>query len=153
MAGQPIIRAQKALLEKVGEDRVFEDVLCGMSVHKLLQRYQVGRRAFYGWLEDGEGRKDRYTAVRKRYADLLAEETVEIADETTDAADAQVSKLRIDARRWMAARINPEQWSEQRGPLVQVSIGDQHVEAMRDLMKDMPVIEGHIIPDDVIEDE
>jgi hypothetical protein len=34
-----------------------------------------------------------------------------------------------------------------------VSIGDQHVEAMRDLMKDMPVIEGHIIPDDVIEDE
>ena len=153
MPGQPIIRAQKAMLEKVGEDRIFDELLSGISTSKLIKRYQVGRRAFYGWLEDAPGRKDRYTATRKRYADILAEETIDIADETGDAAEAQVSKLRIDTRRWIAARINPEQWSEHRAPLVQVSIGDQHVEAMRDVMKDIPAIEHVVIPDDGIEDE
>ena len=41
MAGQPIIRAQKAMLEKVGEDRIFDELLSGMSTSKVIKRYQA----------------------------------------------------------------------------------------------------------------
>ena len=136
MPGRPIIRAQIKSLEERGEEAVFNMIAGGMTVVNTMKECQVGRRAFYRWLEEGEGRHDRYMQARKLWADALAEECLEIADGTMDAHDATVRKLRIDTRKWLAGNVNPDQWREKRDPLVNITLGDQHLAALRELTND-----------------
>ena len=56
---------------------------------------------------------------------------MEIADATVDAHDATVRKLRIDTRKWLAGNVNPDNWREKRDPLINVTLGDQHLDALR----------------------
>jgi hypothetical protein len=65
---------------------------------------------------------------------MMAEEVVDIADGAVDAHDATVRKLRIDARKWVASRVNPDEWGERRDPLLNISLGDQHLTALKDLV-------------------
>jgi hypothetical protein len=55
--------------------------------------------------------KHLYVAWARRKADLYAHETIELSDEAGNFAMAEVVgalKLRADARRWMAARLDPQ---------------------------------------------
>ena len=131
MPGRPIIRAQMKSLDEKGEDAVFNMIAGGKSVVNTMKECQVGRRAFYKWLEDTDGRHDRYMSARRLWADALAEECLEIADATVDAHDATVRKLRIDTRKWLAGNVNPDNWREKRDPLINVTLGDQHLDALR----------------------
>ena len=67
-------------------------------------------------------------------ASAWAEETLDIADAAIDAHDAQVRKLRIDTRKWLAARANPDNWGDRRDPLVNINVQDQHLVALRELL-------------------
>jgi len=62
----------------------------------------------------------------------VAEETLAIADGAIDAHDAQVRKLRIDTRKWLAGNISPD-WRDRKDPLVNITLGDQHLEALRSI--------------------
>ena len=143
MVGTPIKHAQMAVLRDVGEDNIFDDIATGMSVRKLVAKHGIGNRAFYHWLNDEPGRKARYRQAQERQARVLAEECIEIADATQDAAQAQVSKLRIDARKFMASKIDPERWGDQKGPLVNmnISVGGTHLNAIKDLANAPVVID------------
>lgn len=44
-------------------------------------------------------------------ADCLADETIEIADNSTD--DANTKRVRVDARKWLASKLKPTQYGEQ----------------------------------------
>lgn len=133
MPGQPIIQKQVKRLEDAGEDAVLALISSGKGVIVTMKTFEVGRRAFYKWLDAAEGRKDRYYAARKMWADTLAEECLDIADATVDAHDAQVRKLRIETRKWLAGNVNPDQWRERRDPLVNITLGDQHLQALRQI--------------------
>jgi len=134
MAGSPKLREAMRKLEEQGEDALFDQLASGMTMNTLVKQAGVSKRVWYKWLRSAEGREERYYSARRKWADTLAEETLEIADGAIDAHDAQVRKLRIDTRKWLAARANPDNWGDRRDPLVSISVHDQHLGALRELI-------------------
>ena len=131
MPGRPIIRAGMRKLDEVGEDDIFAAISGGMGTKKAIKHFNSNNRIFYKWLDSADGRRERYLNARKLWADTLAEECLDIANGTIDAHDATVRKLRIDTRKWLAQSANPDNWRERRDPLVNVTLGDQHLDALR----------------------
>ena len=82
------------------------------------------------WLADDSRRefRDHYARAREVQADTLAEETVEIADDSSrdfktvirDGVEVQVfdhehvqrSRLRVDARKWFASKLAPKKYGD-----------------------------------------
>jgi len=135
MSGRPIMRAAMRKIDEQGGEDLFDQLAGGMTMTALVKKIGVSKRVFYKWLRSVEGREEKYYEARRRWADTLAEETLEIADGAIDAHDAQVRKLRIDTRKWLAARANPDNWGERRDPLLSINIQDQHLVALRDLIQ------------------
>ena len=85
-------------------------------------------RTFYDWLERDEALSQRYRRARERQAELLVDETLEIADDTSEdtkivggednereAANSewiQRSKVRIETRFKLASKLNPKKWGD-----------------------------------------
>lgn len=114
MAGKAIQNAHMDRLDKFGEDVVFDDIAEGMYIRDVVKKYGVGNRGFYSWLKRSDGRRERYRQAQVRQAQMYAEECISIADATADAQQAQVSKLRIDARKFMASKLDPSVYGDQR---------------------------------------
>ena len=51
----------------------------------------------------------QYARAREARAEVLADEIVEIAD---TAEDAQLARLRVDARKWAASKLDPKRYGE-----------------------------------------
>jgi hypothetical protein len=136
MAGTKLMTMKVKQLEDIGEDVLFDKLASGSSVNSLIKECGIGKRVFYKWMRGVEGREERYYAARKEWANYLAEETLSIADDIADAGDAQVAKVRIDTRKWLAAQANPDNWAARKDPLVQINIQDQHLKALRDLVSE-----------------
>lgn len=136
MPGRPIMKANNDKLDKLGEDQLFDQLAAGSTTNALVASIGVGKRSFYSWLRNEEGRMERYYAARKQWADYLAEETLSIADSAVDASDAQVAKLRIETRKWLAGQANPDNWAARREALVNINIQDQHLKALRDIVSE-----------------
>lgn len=134
MSGSPKLREAMRKLEEQGEDALFDQLASGMTMSALVKQVGVSKRVWYKWLRSNEGREERYYSARRKWADTLAEETLDIADGAIDAHDAQVRKLRIDTRKWLAARANPDNWGDRRDPLVSINVQDQHLGALRELI-------------------
>ena len=136
MAGRPIDQMNMKRLDDIGENNLFDRLAAGQTMTGLVKELGVGKRLFYKWMRSVEGREDRYYAARKEWANYLAEETLSIADNIADASDAQVAKVRIDTRKWLAAQANPDNWDARKDPLVQINIHDQHLKALRDIVSE-----------------
>ncbi|MFZ9079277.1 MAG: hypothetical protein ACO23H_12145 [Alphaproteobacteria bacterium] len=136
MSGTKMISMKVKKLEDIGEDVLFDRLASGTTVTALIKECGVGKRVFYKWMRGVEGREDRYYKARKEWANYLAEETLSIADNIADASDAQVAKVRIDTRKWLAAQANPDNWAARKDPLVQINIQDQHLKALRDIVSE-----------------
>src|SRR5438046_2502910 len=54
----------------------------------------------------------QYAQAREQQAQVWADEVVDIADEATPD-DAQVARLRVDARKWVAAKLLPKKYGDQ----------------------------------------
>jgi len=135
MRGRQLMRAAMRKIDEQGGEDLFDQLAGGMTMTALVKKIGVSKRVFYKWLRSVEGREEKYYEARRRWADTLAEETLEIADGAIDAHDAQVRKLRIDTRKWLAARANPDNWGERRDLLLSINIQDQHLVALRDLIQ------------------
>lgn len=121
-------------LDEITEEALFDQLASGMTMNKLVEQAGVSKRVWYKWLRSEEGREQRYYSARQKWADTLAEETLDIADGAIDAHDAKVRQLRIDTRKWLAARANPDNWGDRRDPLVSINVQDQHLGALRELI-------------------
>lgn len=77
------------------------------------------------WLKEDKKFSDRYTLARETQAERMAEEILEIADDgrndtqvdekghqSVDYDHIQRSKLRVDARKWVAARLLPKKYGD-----------------------------------------
>ncbi len=87
------------------------------------------RSTIYEWIDKHKEFSDKYARAREDQADFLAEEILEIADDSSrdtktikgkDGKDIEVedtewtnrSKLRVDARKWTAARLCSKRWGD-----------------------------------------
>jgi hypothetical protein len=131
MAGKPKRKTDIATLEQVGDDKVLDAIASGMSLRDLCAAYSVSMGSLHKWLTAPE-RADRYARAREGRAaghaariELLADQ-VEAGDVAPD-----VARVSIDARKWIAARMDARNWAEQKGPLVNISLAGMHGESLR----------------------
>lgn len=64
----------------------------------------------YAWLRKHDEFFNNYVRAREDQADTLADEIVGIADEKTE--DANSRRVRIDARKWVAAKLKPKKYGD-----------------------------------------
>lgn len=81
------------------------------------------------WLSEDEVLSERYARAKEAQADFMADEMLDIADDgrndwmtkqngsgepckIVDTETIQRSKLRIDARKWLASKLKPKKYSE-----------------------------------------
>ncbi len=78
----------------------------------------------YRWIAANDAFRDMYVRAREDQADTLADEIVAIADDgsndtyekdgvvLTDHEVVARSKLRVDARKWVAAKLKPKKYGD-----------------------------------------
>ncbi len=83
----------------------------------------------YRWLAAHEGFRDMYARAREDQADTLADQIIDIADQDpatiitagdeenapelrVDGAAIQHQRLRVDARKWIAAKLKPRKYGD-----------------------------------------
>jgi hypothetical protein len=66
--------------------------------------------AFCQWLEAQPELAKQYARATSERAAKLAHETIAIADDLTE--DANSRRVRIDARKWFAAKLDPKRWGD-----------------------------------------
>ncbi len=79
------------------------------SLRDVSKSLGIPERTIYQWLSDNPHFSQMYTRAREDRAHLLADEVIRIADTEDDPAKA---KVRIDARKWWAGRVNPKQYGD-----------------------------------------
>jgi hypothetical protein len=77
------------------------------------------------WLRDKEDYSNQYARAKEDQADYLAEEILEIADDSSGDTDytetgkivmnaefVARSRLKVDARKWIAAKLKPKKYGD-----------------------------------------
>ena len=114
-----------------GEIAMLDRLSQGETILSLARSLGVSHTAFYDWIDrGGEARASALARARARGGRSLAEETLEIADAATPQ-DAQVAKLRVDTRRWMASKQAPDEYGDKQQPLVNIDLGSMALDALR----------------------
>lgn len=111
----------------------FENILIhirsGMSLSDACKQPNThGRTKFYELIGNDEELANRYARAANTRAEIIFDEILSIADETegdkvtidkdgvahekVDHENIQRSRLRIEARKWVLAKMNPEKYSD-----------------------------------------
>jgi hypothetical protein len=112
-----------------GEAMVFDHISQGKTVDSVIKALDVSIGGFYKWIDRDAKRGELLTRARTRGGQSLAEQTLEIADSATPQ-EAQVAKLRVDTRRWLASKMN-EEYGDKQQPLVNIDLGSMALDALR----------------------
>ena len=102
------------------KDQICALIAEGKSVQTISAMEEMPSSAMiYRWLATDGDFVERYTRAREQQADKLAEEIVDIADTEPDPNKA---RIRVDARKWVAAKLKARVY----GDRIQVD-GDMNV--------------------------
>jgi len=114
-----------------GEIAMLDRLSEGETILSLARSLGVSHTAFYDWIErGGEARASALARARARGGRSLAEQTLEIADNASPQ-EAQVAKLRVDTRRWLASKQAPDEYGDKQQPLVNIDLGSMALDALR----------------------
>jgi hypothetical protein len=95
----------------------------------LKDRDMPSTQTFYRWLESNESKSKQYAHACEARGDAIFDEIIQIADDSQndfiekDIGDGivvsqfnsehvQRSRLRIDARKWVASKLNPKKYGD-----------------------------------------
>jgi len=117
-------------------DEICEELANGRSLRSICSGDGMPRAStVFRWLATNEAFRDQYARAREAQADYLADEIVSIADEECtsvradkhgtkadddegntevvfDATAVARNRLRVDARKWVAAKLKPKVYGE-----------------------------------------
>jgi chromosome condensin MukBEF complex kleisin-like MukF subunit len=120
----------------IGFSEAIADLICdaiseGGALYRLCEERAdfPAERTVYRWLDTHPGFAQKYARARELQQDREADKIVVIADEADDAA---IARLRIDSRKWRAAKMAPKKYGDRldlnhSGSLQQLS--DEQLEA------------------------
>lgn len=114
--------------EEIADKIVLEFSTTNKSIRTVCKEIGISPVTLYNWMDDNEEFMKRYVRAREAQADLLAEEILEIADASNNdtmtvnknGKEVEVentewvnrSKLKIDARKWIASKLKPKTYGE-----------------------------------------
>lgn len=95
-------------------DRICAWIAEGRSLRSYCRLEHRGLDTVYRWLRERKEFRERYARAHDDRADSLADEIVDIADEaaTGSMEEIQAARLRVDARKWVAAKLKPTKWGD-----------------------------------------
>lgn len=134
MAGTPVKRALFAKIEQLGGiEFVCAHIAEGMTIGRLAEFLECSRPLLSFWINQTEERKEAVLRARRLKAEKLAEDALEIADNVDETTIGGVNKarLQVETRKWMASKLDPEGYGEQKQAQVNISIGDLHLQALK----------------------
>ena len=140
MVGNPKRRRDVAFLNDMPEEMIFSMIEAGKSIANICIDLGISKRALDDWIEEND-HGAMITRARARAADLMACETIEIAD-GMDVDHAQRDVQRIRTRQWLAERWDQKTYGLQKAASVNINIQDlrmaalRHVEIVDDLSTD-----------------
>ena len=84
----------------------------GISLNRICQLHEMpGHTAVWQWLERYPEFAAKYARAREVQAEYYADEMVDISD-TADKENAQAIRVRVDTRKWIAAKLRPKKYGE-----------------------------------------
>lgn len=100
-------------------DAICEMIASGKSVRTICAEDNFpSMSTVFKWLRENEEFSQQYVRAREVQADTLFDEVLSIADQYDSAADKldvdhiQRARLRIDARKWMASKLQPKKYGD-----------------------------------------
>lgn len=129
MAGTPKRRSDVAFLNEMPEEMIFSMVESGKSIADICIDLGIGKRALDDWIEEND-HGAMITRARTRAADLLACDTIKIADSMADS-NPQRDVQRIRTRQWLAERWDQKTYGLQKAQQININIQDLRMAALR----------------------
>lgn len=124
MGAAPVARDK---LDAIGIDPICERVANCDFLEDIAKDCDVSRHALSLWLQSGDN-SDMYTRAREAQADKMADDIIKISDDSsrdtytdeqgnvrTDQEVVARSRLRVDSRKWLAAKMLPKRYGERLG--------------------------------------
>jgi hypothetical protein len=115
-------------------EELFENICNQISttsigLHKICKEVGISAVTFFEWIKEDAELSNRYARAREAQAELLADQIIEIADDSTNDTKTIVgkagdlieventewtnrSKLRVEARKWIAAKLKPKKYGD-----------------------------------------
>ena len=97
------------------EEKILTEIMCGSSLARICGTERdpdlPSESTFYARLAKDPEFSERYARAREAQGHREADEIREIADLATPE-QAQVAKLRIDARKWRASKLAPKVYGD-----------------------------------------
>ena len=129
------------VLDAVGEEVIEARIADCETLSVIAASYGVSNTSLHDWLDS---HPELYTRARERQADKLAADILEIADaaerDTITDDDGNVrtdhevvarSRLRVDARKWLAAKMRPRVYGEKLDLTAAVTVRDMTDDQLR----------------------
>lgn len=127
MTGRPSSYTQEVA------DKICEEIANGKSLRSICAEEDMPAKSMvFRWLAADEAFRDQYARAREAQADAIFDEILNIADDglndtyTDDDGNVRTnqdviarSRLRVDARKWMAGKLRPKVYGDR-----QVIAGD-----------------------------
>ena len=129
MAGTPKRRKDVAFLNEMPEEMIFSMVESGKSIGDICIELGIGKRALDDWIEEND-HGAMIARARTRAADLLACDTIKIADSMADS-NPQRDVQRIRTRQWLAERWDQKTYGLQKAQQININIQDLRMAALR----------------------
>jgi hypothetical protein len=94
------------------------------GLEKICQECGISARHFHRWIAENENLRQKYASAREEQADFLADQILKLADdksgdtqagefgEVGNAAAIQRSRLQVEARKWIAAKLKPKKYGD-----------------------------------------
>lgn len=104
--GRPSIFSQEladAIFAQIGEGRGLSDICRDEGM--------PGRVTVYRWLAEDEAFRRQYAVACEMRAEHMGDQILGIADDGENE-DTQRDRLRIDARKWLMAKLAPKKYGE-----------------------------------------
>jgi hypothetical protein len=114
------------------QDRICAELACGKSVRTICKRDDMpGMETIFRWLRENPEFREQYARAKTEAADALVEEMLDIADDgrndwmevhdkdgacvgyKVNGEHVQRSRLRLDTRKWIAAKLKPKKYGDQ----------------------------------------
>jgi hypothetical protein len=126
--GRPTVRTKKL------QDEICAELASGKSVRTICKRADMpGMETIFRWLRENMEFREQYARAKAEAADALVEEMLDIADDgqndwmevhdkdgvcvgfKINGEHVQRSRLRLDTRKWIAAKLKPKKYGDQLG--------------------------------------
>jgi len=112
---------------KIKFTAILERVSNGEAVRTVLKDKEMpSSQTFFKWLSEDGTKSKQYAHACEERADIIFEDILHIADDTSkdsqtvnlegieveqlNTENIQRSRLRVDARKWMASKLNPKKY-------------------------------------------